>query len=69
MRLLLRSERGFVAPLNVAGQLLCEVQGNTATLVLRDWTPDRLPEIQRQTGAFVEAVPLTLEDIFLVVHS
>jgi ABC-2 type transport system ATP-binding protein len=69
VRLLLRAERDFVAPPSFAGQLHCEVQGNTATLVLRDWTPDRLPEIQRQTGAVVEAVPLTLEDIFLAVHA
>jgi ABC-2 type transport system ATP-binding protein len=69
VRLLLRAERDFVAPIHFAGQLHCEVRGNTATLVLRDWTPDRLPEVQRQTGAVVEAVPLTLEDIFLAVHS
>jgi ABC-2 type transport system ATP-binding protein len=69
VRLLLRAEREFVAPINVAGQLHCEVRGNMAVLVLRDWTPDRLPEIERQTGAVVEAVPLTLEDIFLAVHS
>jgi hypothetical protein len=37
--------------------------------VLRDWKPERLPQIQRETGAAVEAVPLTLEDIFLAVHA
>ncbi|HMA12823.1 MAG TPA: hypothetical protein VKO83_13110, partial [Steroidobacteraceae bacterium] len=69
VRLLLRAEREFVAPIQVAGQIHCQVQGNTAMLVMRNWSPDRLPEIERQTGARVEPVPLTLEDIFLAVHS
>lgn len=69
VRLVLRSEREFTAPPEIAGALLRQVQGNSATFVLRDWTPDRLPQIEEQTGASVEAMPLTLEDIFLAVHS
>jgi ABC-2 type transport system ATP-binding protein len=69
VRVLLRAEREFVAPPNIAGALHCELHGNTAKLVLQDWTPERLPEIERQTGARVEAMPLTLEEIFLAVHA
>jgi ABC-2 type transport system ATP-binding protein len=69
VRLLLRAERDFTARPQVAGQLHCEVQGSTAMLVVRDWTPERLPEIERATGAAVEFAPLTLEEIFLAVHA
>jgi ABC-2 type transport system ATP-binding protein len=68
VRLVLRAERDFVAPPDIPGQLHCRVQGNTATLVLRDWT-GQLSDIERQTGARVEVAPLTLEDIFLAVHA
>jgi ABC-2 type transport system ATP-binding protein len=69
VRLVLRATSDFVAPPDIAGALHCQVQGNSAVLVLRDWTPDRLPQIERETGARVEVAPLTLEDIFLAVHS
>lgn len=69
VRLVLRAEREFVAPIAITGALRCQVQGNTAMVVMRDWTQDRLPEIERQTGARVEVTPLTLEDIFLAVHA
>jgi ABC-2 type transport system ATP-binding protein len=69
VRLVLRAEREFVAPVGIAGALHCQVQGNTAMVVMRDWSADRLPEIERQTGARVEVTPLTLEDIFLAVHA
>jgi ABC-2 type transport system ATP-binding protein len=69
VRLVLRAEREFVAPIGIAGAVHCRVQGSTATVVMRDWTADRLPQIERQTGARVEVTPLTLEDIFLAVHS
>jgi ABC-2 type transport system ATP-binding protein len=69
VRLVLRAEREFVAPLAIPGALRCQMQGNTATVVIQDWTADRLPQIERQTGARVEVTPLTLEDIFLAVHA
>lgn len=69
VRLVLRAERDFTAPPPVEGALHCQIQGNTAMLVLRDWSASRLPEIEQLTGARAEAAPLTLEDIFLAVHS
>jgi ABC-2 type transport system ATP-binding protein len=69
VRLLLRAERGFAAALSLPGQLHCELQGNTASVVLRDWRPDQLAEIERATASRAEVVPLTLEDIFLAVHA
>lgn len=69
VRLLLRAEREFTAPPVIAGASHCQVQGNTAMLVMQGFTAERLPQIERQTGARVEVTPLTLEDIFLVVHT
>ena len=69
VRLLLRAEREFSAPLSLPGQLHCELNGCSAMVVLRDWTADRLPEIERATQSRAELVPLTLEDIFLAVHA
>lgn len=69
VRLVLRAERDFIAPPQIAGSTHCYVQGSSATLVMHDWSPDRLPGIERQTGARVEVSPLTLEDIFLAVHA
>jgi hypothetical protein len=45
------------------------VMGNAATVVLRDWQPQRLPEIEQVTASTAEVLPLTLEDIFLAVHT
>lgn len=69
VRLVLRAEHEILSPPVVPGQIHGEVRGSTAVLVVRDWNPDRLPEIERQSGARVEVTPLTLEDIFLAVHS
>ncbi len=69
IRLILRAERAFTEPPALAGQLHCELMGNTATVVLRDWQPGRLREIEQMTGSTVEAMPLALEDIFLAVHA
>ena len=69
VRLLLRAEREFSAPLSLPGQLHCELNGCSAMVVLHDWTADRLPEIERATQSRAELVPLTLEDIFLAVHA
>jgi len=69
MRLLLRSEGLITAAPQLPGQLHAEVLGNTVSIVLRDWAPERLPEIERTTGCRAELVPLTLEDIFLAVHA
>jgi ABC-2 type transport system ATP-binding protein len=69
VRVVLRAERDFAAPPDIAGALHCQVQGGFATLVLRDWTPGRLQQIEQQTGARGEVTPLALEDIFLAVHS
>jgi ABC-2 type transport system ATP-binding protein len=69
IRLILRAEREFAEPPALAGQLHCELLGNTATVVLRDWRPERLREIEIATDSSVEAMPLALEDIFLAVHA
>jgi ABC-2 type transport system ATP-binding protein len=69
VRLLLRAENNFTSPPQVPGSTHCQIQGNTAMLVVHDWSADRLPAIERQTGARVEVTPLALEDIFLAVHS
>lgn len=69
VRLVLRAEREFTAPPAIAGALHCRIDGATAVLVVRDWTADLVPQIERQTGARVEMMPLTLEEIFLAVHS
>lgn len=69
VRLILRAEEDFARPPRLAGQLHCELAGNSATLVLRDWQPGRLREIEQATGSIAEALPLTLEDIFLAVHA
>lgn len=68
-RLVLRAERQFDAAPHIEGALHCQLQGNTAMLVIRDWSVERLAEVERLTGARAEAMPLTLEDIFLAVHS
>jgi ABC-2 type transport system ATP-binding protein len=69
VRLILRADREITTSLNVAGQIHSDVMGNTAVLVVRDWSADRLADIERQTASRAEVVPLTLEDIFLAVHS
>jgi len=69
VRLLLRAEAEFAAPLSLPGQLHCELQGRTASVVLGDWSAERLPEIERATASRAELVPLTLEDMFLAVHA
>jgi ABC-2 type transport system ATP-binding protein len=69
VRLLLRADREFTQAPALPGQLHCELLGRTARVVLRDWSPQRLPEIERVTASRAEVVPLTLEDIFLAVHS
>jgi ABC-2 type transport system ATP-binding protein len=69
VRLMLRAEKEFTAPLSLPGQLHCELQGRTASVVLSDWKAERLPGIERATQSRAELVPLTLEDIFLAVHA
>jgi ABC-2 type transport system ATP-binding protein len=69
VRLLLQADREFTVPPALPGQLHCELLGNAARVVLRDWHPERLPEIERLTASRAEVVPLALEDIFLAVHS
>jgi len=69
MRVVLRADRPITALPVFAGQLHSEFAGNTATIVLRDWQPERLREIEQTTGSRAEATPLTLEDIFLAVHA
>ena len=69
VRLMLRAEKEFTAPLSLPGQLHCELHGRTASVVLGGWTAERLPEIERATQSRADLVPLTLEDIFLAVHA
>lgn len=69
MRIVLRGVRDPAVLPGLEGQLRCEASGDTATLVLRDWDPARLAQIERATGAVAECEPLALEDIFLAVHA
>lgn len=69
VRLILRADRAFTSAPGLPGQLHCELMGNTATVVLRDWSPERLAEIEQLTASRAEVVPLALEDIFLAVHA
>ena len=69
MRLVLRGVRDPASLPRLEGQLRCDFQNGTATLVMRDWDPERLEGIARETGAVAECDPLTLEDIFLAVHA
>lgn len=69
VRLVLRGVRDPASLPRLEGQLRCDFQNGTATLVMRDWDPERLEGIARETGAVAECDPLTLEDIFLAVHA
>jgi ABC-2 type transport system ATP-binding protein len=69
VKLMLRGEQEFKALPALHGQLRAELAGHTATLVLRDWHPGRVSEIEQLTASHAEVIPLTLEDIFLAVHA
>jgi ABC-2 type transport system ATP-binding protein len=67
VRLHVRGDGAVIATLAVPGSLSLRREGNFATAVVRDWTPDRQLALERQ-GAAAEVEALGLEEIFLELH-
>jgi ABC-2 type transport system ATP-binding protein len=67
VRLHVRGDSAVIATLAVPGSLSLRREGNFATAVVRDWTPDRQLALERQ-GAAAEVEALGLEEIFLELH-
>lgn len=69
VRLHLRAARELPSQLALPGQLSGRIDGRSATMVVRDWTPARQAEFEAIAGASMEVEPLGLEDIFLEVNA
>jgi ABC-2 type transport system ATP-binding protein len=68
VRLHVRGDRAVIATLAVPGSLSLRREGNFATAVVRDWTPDRQQALERQGAVSAEVEALGLEEIFLELH-
>lgn len=69
VRVQLRADADLPRDLGVPGTLKAVVDGRTATVTVRDWRPELLPELERRTGGRAEVESLGLEDIFLAMHA
>jgi hypothetical protein len=52
----------------IEGALSVRAAGTFSTAVVRDWTPLKQRELERQTGGEVEVESMGLEEIFLELH-
>jgi ABC-2 type transport system ATP-binding protein len=68
VRIHIRSSRPLPAGLSLPQALSFRHDGNYATGVVRDWTPQIHDQFQRDCGAELEIQSLTLEEIFLEMH-
>jgi ABC-2 type transport system ATP-binding protein len=68
VRLHVRGDGAVIATLAVPGSLSLRREGNFATAVVRDWTPDRQQALERQGAVAAEVEALGLEEIFLELH-
>ena len=68
LRLHVRADAGTIATLAVPGALSVRREGNFATAVVRDWTPERQLVLEAHGALSVEVEALGLEEIFLELH-
>jgi ABC-2 type transport system ATP-binding protein len=68
VRLHARADAGVIATLAVPGALSVRREGNFATAVVRDWTPERQRALEVHGAPSVEVEALGLEEIFLELH-
>jgi ABC-2 type transport system ATP-binding protein len=68
LRLHVRADAGTIATLTVPGALSVRREGNFATAVVRDWTPERQHALEARGALSVEVEALGLEEIFLELH-
>lgn len=68
LRLHVRADAGIIATLAVPGALSIRREGNFATAVVRDWTPERQLVLEAHGALSVEVEALGLEEIFLELH-
>jgi ABC-2 type transport system ATP-binding protein len=68
VRLHARADAGVIATLAVPGALSVRREGNFATAVVRDWTPERQRALEVHGATSVEVEALGLEEIFLELH-
>lgn len=68
LRLHVRADAGTIATLAVPGALSIRREGNFATAVVRDWTPERQLALEARGALSVEVEALGLEEIFLELH-
>jgi ABC-2 type transport system ATP-binding protein len=68
LRLHVRADAGTIATLGVPGALSVRREGNFATAVVRDWTPERQLALEAHGALSVDVEALGLEEIFLELH-
>jgi ABC-2 type transport system ATP-binding protein len=68
VRLHVRAPRGLPDALAIPNSLSEQRNGGTATVVVRDWSPELHGETAERLDVQIEVEPLTLEDIFLELH-
>jgi ABC-2 type transport system ATP-binding protein len=68
VRLHVRADARTIATLAVPGALSVRREGNFATAVVRDWTPERQLALEARGALSVEVEALGLEEIFLELH-
>jgi len=68
VRLHVRGDAGAIASLAVPGALSLRREGNFATAMVRDWTPERQRELEARASLSIDVEALGLEEIFLELH-
>jgi ABC-2 type transport system ATP-binding protein len=68
VRLHVRAKRALPESLSIPNVLNLKRNGNTATVVVRDWRPDVEEKLSIELDAEFEVEHLGLEDIFLELH-
>ena len=68
VRLHIRGAADLLAALAIPGALSLRREGNFATAVVRDWSPQVLESLTRAPAIEVEVETLGLEEIFLELH-
>ena len=68
VRLHVRGDAGAIASVAVPGALSLRREGNFATVMVRDWTPERQRELEARASLSIDVEALGLEEIFLELH-